>query len=42
MSVVVGSIPLRGSFRINVVFPLVIYSGTCACSHLFISRDCLS
>ena len=38
-----GAVPLLGSFWINVVFPLVIQSGTCACCrHLFISRASLS
>ena len=38
-----GAVPLLGPFWINVVFPLVIQSGTCAsCKHLFISSASLS
>ena len=37
-----GAVPLLGAFWINVVFPLVIHSGTFApCRHLFISNASL-
>ena len=38
-----GTVPLIGSFKVCMVFPLVIHSGTCVpCKHLFISTDSLS